>query len=61
MRSYDLPVTSFIGCGRVEQSCRRMARVNGDKADLQAQFSLAYVQAVASVAGFFVTERGSWL
>jgi hypothetical protein len=26
--------------------------VNGDKADLQAQFSLAYAQAVASVAGF---------
>jgi hypothetical protein len=28
--------------------------VNGDKADLQAQFSLAYAQAVASVAGYFV-------
>jgi hypothetical protein len=34
--------------------------VNGDKADLQAQFSLAYAQAVASVAGFFVqnADRG---
>jgi len=34
--------------------------VTGDHADLQAQFSLAYVQAVASVAGYFVqiSERG---
>jgi hypothetical protein len=32
--------------------------VNGDKADLQAQFSLAYAQAVASVAGFFVQYGG---
>jgi Domain of unknown function (DUF4365) len=34
--------------------------VNGDKADLQSQFSLAYVQAVSSVAGFFVqnADRG---
>lgn len=34
--------------------------MNGDRADLQSQFSLAYVQAVASVAGFFVqsSDRG---
>jgi hypothetical protein len=34
--------------------------VTGDGADLQAQFSIAYVQAVASVAGFFVqhADRG---
>jgi hypothetical protein len=34
--------------------------VNGDRADLQSQFSLAYAQAVASVAGYFVeiTDRG---
>ena len=34
--------------------------MTGDRADLQAQFGLAYVQAVASVAGFFVqtAERG---
>jgi uncharacterized protein DUF4365 len=34
--------------------------VTGDRADLQSQFSLAYVQAVASVAGFFVQtgDRG---
>jgi len=32
--------------------------VNGDKADLQSQFSIAYVQAVASVAGFFVQITG---
>jgi hypothetical protein len=32
--------------------------VNGDKADLQSQFSLAYAQAVASVAGFFVQNAG---
>lgn len=32
----------------------------GDRADLQSQFSLAYVQAVASVTGFFVQtgDRG---
>lgn len=37
-----------------------MAAVTGDRADLQAQFSVAYVQAVASVAGFFVqhADRG---
>lgn len=37
-----------------------MAVVTGDRADLQAQFSVAYVQAVASVAGFFVqhADRG---
>jgi hypothetical protein len=28
--------------------------VQGAQADLQAQFSVAYVQAVASVAGFYV-------
>ena len=32
--------------------------MNGDKADLQSQFSLAYAQAVASVAGFFVQNAG---
>ena len=32
--------------------------MNGDKADLQSQFSLAYAQAVASVAGFFVQNVG---
>lgn len=34
--------------------------MTGDGADLQAQFSIAYVQAVASVAGFFVqhADRG---
>lgn len=34
--------------------------MRGDRADLQAQFSIAYVQAVASVAGFFVqhADRG---
>lgn len=32
--------------------------MNGDKADLQAQFSLAYVQAVASAAGYFVQIAG---
>lgn len=39
---------------------RNIASVNGDKADLQAQFSLAYAQAVASVAGYFVqyADRG---
>jgi hypothetical protein len=30
--------------------------VSGDLANLQSQFSLAYVQAVASAAGFFVQE-----
>ena len=41
-------------------SRRRFPAVNGDRADLQSQFSLAYVQAVASVAGFFVqsSDRG---
>jgi hypothetical protein len=39
---------------------RTVSCVNGDRADLQAQFSLAYAQAVASVAGFFVQygDRG---
>ena len=34
--------------------------VQGAQADLQAQFSVAYVQAVASVAGFYVqvADRG---
>jgi hypothetical protein len=34
--------------------------VKGDQVDLQSQFSIAYVQAVASVAGFFVqhADRG---
>ena len=34
--------------------------MRGDQADLQAQFSVAYVQAVASVAGFYVqgADRG---
>jgi hypothetical protein len=34
--------------------------MSGDRAELQAQFSIAYVQAVASVAGFFVqhADRG---
>ena len=34
--------------------------MSGERADLQAQFSIAYVQAVASVAGFFVqhADRG---
>jgi len=39
---------------------RSLTPVTGDRADLQAQFSIAYVQAVASVAGFFVqhADRG---
>jgi Domain of unknown function (DUF4365) len=37
-----------------------MGSVNGDSADLQSQFSMAYVQAVASTAGYFiqVSDRG---
>ena len=34
----------------------RIEHVSGDLANLQSQFSLAYVQAVASAAGFFVQE-----